>query len=612
MKLLFLAVFLLLSDHLFAQPFRFAHVTDTHIGSETGAEDLRRTVLDINQQADLEFVILSGDITEFGSDTELQLAQQILDSLLIPYYIVPGNHDANWSESGGNSFRRIFGSETFYFTHKGFRFAGTNSGPNMRMGPGQIPRENLVWLDSVLKADPTLPLIYVNHYPQDSSLNNWYEAIDLLKQYDVRLLLCGHGHVNKQERFEGIPSIMGRSNLRAKAARGGYNLVTIQNDSAYYRERIPDSVTLAPWAAVGLVNQQFAQKKANHYRPDYSINERYPQVKALWTYQDSSDVGAGLTAYKKLAIAANTNGEVYALDLKTGNKQWQFQTGGKVYSTPEVGKGIVVIGSTDGYIYGINAKNGQLRWKLKTDKAVLGSPLIRKGTAYIGASDGRFRAIDIRNGRIKWAFEGVRGYVSAKPLFYRNKIYFGSWGNDFYALDAANGRQVWEWSNGSSNRMFSPAACYPVAANKRVFIVAPDRFMTALDAESGAEIWRKNHPAYRVRESMGLSADGKLVYAKTMDGELIGVSTEADTMEVSWKSTLKLPYELAPSAIAVRKQSIFVPSHSGLISAVHAKDGLVKWQFKLTNCLVNPMLPLRKGELIGNTMDGKVIKLAYP
>ena len=101
-----------------AQPFQFALVTDTHVGGATGADDLRRTVTDLNGLVDVDFVILSGDVTEFGSDEELLLAKQILDSLEKPLYIVPGNHDSNWSESGANSFRQVFGSETFSF---GFR-----------------------------------------------------------------------------------------------------------------------------------------------------------------------------------------------------------------------------------------------------------------------------------------------------------------------------------------------------------------------------------------------------------------------------------------------------------------------------------------------------------
>ncbi|MGE8378813.1 MAG: hypothetical protein ACN6PN_10700, partial [Sphingobacterium sp.] len=45
----------------FAQSFKFAHVTDTHVGGATGEEDLRRTVKDLNTLKDIDFVILSGD-----------------------------------------------------------------------------------------------------------------------------------------------------------------------------------------------------------------------------------------------------------------------------------------------------------------------------------------------------------------------------------------------------------------------------------------------------------------------------------------------------------------------------------------------------------------------
>ena len=61
--------------------FTFAHITDTHIGSENADEDLQRTVDDINANPDIEFVIHTGDVTEFGSDKELYLAKQILDKL---------------------------------------------------------------------------------------------------------------------------------------------------------------------------------------------------------------------------------------------------------------------------------------------------------------------------------------------------------------------------------------------------------------------------------------------------------------------------------------------------------------------------------------------------
>src|SRR5437868_9401689 len=86
--------------------FRFAFISDTHIGSPNGGaeEDLRRTVADINSMKDIAFVVITGDITELGTDEQVQLAKQILDGLSVPYYIIPGNHDTGWSESGGLTF----------------------------------------------------------------------------------------------------------------------------------------------------------------------------------------------------------------------------------------------------------------------------------------------------------------------------------------------------------------------------------------------------------------------------------------------------------------------------------------------------------------------------
>ena len=119
MKNFFLLLLLLISTVTQAQvkPFRFAFISDTHIGSPNGSaeEDLRRTVRDINAMDDIAFVVLTGDITELGTNEELKLAKQILDSLDVPWHIIPGNHDTGWSESGGVMFTTVFGYDKFSF-----------------------------------------------------------------------------------------------------------------------------------------------------------------------------------------------------------------------------------------------------------------------------------------------------------------------------------------------------------------------------------------------------------------------------------------------------------------------------------------------------------------
>ena len=203
-----------------APAFRFAFISDTHIGSPNGSaeEDLRRTVRDINARPEIVFVVLTGDITEMGTNEELKLAKQILDSLHVPWYIIPGNHDTGWSESGGDMFKTVFGGDKFSFEYNGIRFLACASGPYVRMSDGHVPRDAVNWLDTELqKLKAGQPLIFLNHYPIDEGLDNWYEITDRLRQYNTQVILCGHGHANQAMNFEDIPGVMGRSNLRAKA-----------------------------------------------------------------------------------------------------------------------------------------------------------------------------------------------------------------------------------------------------------------------------------------------------------------------------------------------------------------------------------------------------------
>jgi 3',5'-cyclic AMP phosphodiesterase CpdA len=148
--------------------FRFAFITDTHIGSPDGKaeEDLRKIVEDVNQMADIAFVLVTGDVTELGTDEEIQRARKILDQLKVKYYIVPGNHDTGWSESGGDSFIKIFGDDKFSFDYQGVQFIGCASGPYVRMSDGHVPRHALNWLDKEFKKlKKNQPVIFINHYP---------------------------------------------------------------------------------------------------------------------------------------------------------------------------------------------------------------------------------------------------------------------------------------------------------------------------------------------------------------------------------------------------------------------------------------------------------------
>jgi outer membrane protein assembly factor BamB/predicted MPP superfamily phosphohydrolase len=609
LSLFFFLVFFLFK--LQAQTFRFAHVTDTHVGGSTGADDLIRTVEDINQQADIDFVILSGDVTEFGSAKELLEAKSILDKLNKPCYITPGNHDSKWSESGNNDFVRILGAEGFSFEKNGFLFIGTASGPNMRMAPGLVPREQVVFLEATLKSmkDPHQPIIFINHYPLDESLSNWYEVIDLLKKRNIQVSLLGHGHSNKLFDFEGIPGVMSRSNLRAKNEIGGYNLVTVTNDTLFYAERTPGVKTWPVWCKVPLGLKNYQKDSKQWPRPDFSVNQQYPQVQVTWQFQDQSDIGTGIAVSGKLAVYANTKGEIVAISSNSGKTGWRFAASGKIYSTPAISGNSVVCASTDNNIYCLNLKNGRLIWKFATEKPIVACPVIDQETVFIGSSEGIFRAIDLNTGQLKWQFDGVINFVESKPLVYEGAVHFGSWGNAFYALDQQTGKLLWKREK-YANRMLSPAAVWPVAANGKVFIVAPDRKMTALDAKTGAEIWDSGK--YSCRESIGISGDGQQVYIKNMnEGHVMAFETVASEQKLVWDCPAGLGYEIGPSPIIGHDNLVLVPTCNGVVVAIDKTTRQVAWKHKLTNALINGITPAGKNRILMTSLDGKVASIKY-
>ncbi|AWW31478.1 metallophosphoesterase [Echinicola strongylocentroti] len=596
---------------VFGQHFKFAFVTDTHIGSPNGAaeEDLERTVEDINAQSNLEFVLLTGDITEMGTDEEIARAKDIITKLNIPFYVIPGNHDTGWSESGGVSFIKAFGYDKFVFEHEGYKFIGTASGPYVRMSDGHIPRDAVVWMDSVLAATPKdQRIINVNHYPLDNSLDNWFELTDRLKQYNTQFSICGHGHRNKPYDFEGIPGVMGRSNLRAKDEVGGYNIVTITQDTAYFAERTPGVKTDEPWRKVALGERNYPSDTA-YERPDFSQNHQYDQVTAKWSYHSDANVISTPVEAKGKVVFGNSVGKVEALSTQTGEVLWDFQTGAGIFSSPAVHDDLVMLGSGDGNIYALDLNSGELVWKTPTGASVLGSPIVHNEVVYIGGSDGKFRALDATDGNVLWEFAGLEGPVVSKPLLYEGKVYFGAWDKHLYALESDSGELAWKWDNGSANRMYSPAMCIPVAHKGVVYIVAPDRYMTALDAGTGAELWRSNEAT--VRESIGISADGKWVYGKTMNDEIVAFETGQEAAKLAWRMDCGFGYEHVPSMLIEKGGAVYFGTKNSTVYSVDPVSRNINWVHKIDNSMANTVNVISDHSLIIATMDGKVELLEF-
>lgn len=604
MKKLFFLIFLI-SNISSAQQFKFAWLTDVHIGYPTAQEDLQRSVDDINSSNDISFTIISGDITATGTLQELSLAKNILGDLKKPYYIIPGNHDTKWSESGCTDFIKIWGNDRFVFEYDKFLFIGLHQGPRMRMADGHWAPEDLRWFDSLIVSLPNSnqPLIFVTHYPLDESIDNWYEVLDRLKNLNTQVAIFGHGHTNTIYDFESIAGVMGRSNLRAKDKIGGYTIAEIRNDSIYFSERKPNT-EIKLWHQLPLQQRNYEALVTEQKRPDYSVNQKYPNVKSVWELNSGYTIASSAVIKDNSVYAGDASGYFYSLSLSDGSVNWKFKTQNAIYSTAAIKDNYVIFGSADSSIYCLNSENGNLIWKYKTNAAVLGCPIIEDDIVFIGGSDRIFRSLDLESGKLIWEFKGLNGFVETKPVFYEDKILFGAWDEHFYCLDTETGKLNWKWKGDHSGTFYSPAACWPVVSKGIVFIATPDRKLTALDVETGKQLWRTGK--YKVRETVGISEDDQKLFIRTMNDTILALPVSDKLEEPLWITNCGFGYDISSSQIVEKDGVIFYPTKNGMIFSLDSETGKILWQHKITNGFVNTITPISKDKIITTDFDGKV------
>lgn len=595
-----------------AEPFQFALLTDIHINhlSPTTIEDLHRSVLQINNTANLDFILVTGDIADNGDAASMMDAKKELDLLQKPYYIIPGNHDTKWSESGVTDFKRIFGSEHFEFEHKGSLFLGFNTGPIIRMALGHVAPEDLDWVVQELKKNGTQgkPVFLVTHYPLlPDDVDNWYDMTDAVRHYPVKAFLGGHYHSNNFFFYDGIPGFINRSNLRGNEVVGGYSEYEVTADSLIaYEHNIGQP--RRRWAAISLSHTYYSEKAgSDSLRPKFRVNTDYPQVKEHWLVQSRVGIYSSPVRYKDKVYAGDNLGRLTCYTLKEGKTVWQFHCGNRILGTPAAADGVIVTGSTDGNIYGVDAQTGKSLWTVHASAPVLGAVRIERHIAYVGASDHTFRAIDIRTGEVRWKYTEVKGYIETMPLVTKNSVIFGAWDNTLYSLDKRDGSLLWKWAGGRSGMHYSPAAVWPVSAHGMVFIADPQRALTAIDLNTGKTVWRTFRSM--VRETVGLSADGLRIYSKTMNDSVVCYSAKANTPVEIWASNVGFGYEHAPSMPVEKDKVVFGSTKDGLMFALDAYTGRVIWKHKVRNTLINTVVPLSREEVLFTNEDGIVGKL---
>ncbi len=611
MKSLFTKIFLLFSILTgFSQTstdsgtIKFAHLTDLHVSVGNENDFLLQEIIKEINNSDHEFVVITGDLTNRGADDELNHVHSILANLKIPYSIISGNHETNWSESAGLTYKKLWGNDRFVFSKGDYVFIGFPCGPYMKMGDGFVKHEDILWLDKTLKEslkNNNKKVLNFAHYPLDNSVSNYKEVLAVLEKYPTVASFCGHGHTLKKYDFSGLSGVMGASVTSRDGKTKSYNEVIISQDSIRIYQKEISKASAYKFSIP-------SQPSKIEIPKDSPENNLQPFVK------DIASIYSVPSFDKKSLYFTNSIGEIKSVDLKKKTLNWKVETGNSIYFAPKVVKNTLVVGTIEGNLLGLDPQTGNQKWNVKVGGVLVGSPVVENNKIYT-ASGTAFICIDAVSGEVLWKNELPLSYSQGTPLIQDDKIIFGAWDSFLYCLNKNTGALVWKWNNGNAKQiLYSPGNVDLVASKSRLYFVTPERFLTILELETGKTLLRTSK--WKVRESMGKSQDGKWFYAKTMNGELLRLPltddlelTEENLLNQSKVLDLKLGYEHNPAPILENKKRIYIGSRKGEVTVVDSEKFEVEKEIHLGSSSINGFSVDAKAKVWTSLIEGVIYQL---
>jgi outer membrane protein assembly factor BamB len=148
---------------------------------------------------------------------------------------------------------------------------------------------------------------------------------------------------------------------------------------------------------------------------------------------------------------ASHEGNVFALDARTGAERWRFGTGDLVTSTPVVDGGRVVVSSFDGHVYALDAENGSELWRFDTEAPVPSSPAVAGDLIVVGSRSYELFALDAATGQPRWRHYVWYSWIESSAVVRGDTVAFGSSDAQLlFALDLESGGERWRFDTAGS------------------------------------------------------------------------------------------------------------------------------------------------------------------
>ncbi len=314
-------------------------------------------------------------------------------------------------------------------------------------------------------------------------------------------------------------------------------------------------------------------------------------AKPAWTYDAGSPLWAGATFAEGMVYAGGQDGQLHALDARTGTERWSFRAGGPIRTRATLAAGTLYFQADDGSLYAVDAASGRERWRVHVvEKPIERLPFdnpksrydrfgsdvtVAEGRLYLGTHDGRVVAVDPTRGEKAWEF-ATGDSVLAAPAVDAGRLFFGSFDGHVYALEAATGKLVWKRDTRA------PVVSTPAVAADRLVVGNRGYDLLGLDARTGEPAWTR-YIWFSWVESSAVLRDG-VAYVGSSDAAAV-YAFDARTGEPRWKTDV---FGWAWGQPAVTESRVYVGTasqkdylagHKGIVVALDRSTGRPVWRY---------------------------------
>ncbi len=246
-----------------------------------------------------------------------------------------------------------------------------------------------------------------------------------------------------------------------------------------------------------------------------------PEPSLRWAFETGDSVWSSPVVADGRAYVGSYDGNLYAVDVDTGEEVWRFETDDRIDGTPAVVDGVVYVGSFDKHVYAVDADGGEQLWSVETGGIVRSSPTVADGVVYVGShcrttecarfyeeefpEIGFVYALDADTGDTRWSF-AVDDEVLSSPAIGPETVYVGSADEAVYAIDRADGTERWRYDAGQ------PVFGSPALDGDRLYITSNRSLVHAVDPDSGTREWTYD-PGVGVLTGSPAVANGRVFVA---------------------------------------------------------------------------------------------------